>query len=477
MKPVLAWVKKNLMIVISVAVPLIVLPVALFFSMSWNSKIRTTQEKAASEQLSKITSTKVNYQLPEVVPNVKAVSLSTEPNDRITEHFRTLKEQLTQTAQELNRKALDFNRRTPLMEGVFPRAASREDLQNKSLEFTERIIGGAGRPGVYQTLFESAGAGGTVPAAQMRTLLVDAREREEERIRQGQGSSRQITPEETAEIRQKLIDIRKSEYVRRANEISFYAEPAAVLSGNAIPASMPTSPPGLEQLFRWQYDYWVIADLVEAIKRVNAQAPGVPGAVVKRIESIRVFDRVTAGAGASATRTENPEEAGGGGGGAEVFNQPAPVNFRASITGRFGSPSNQVYDTRYADLNLIVSSARLPQFFDALASVNFMTVIGCDLEAVDPWAELEQGFYYGDEPVVRAKIRVETIWLREWVAPLMPTGIRKLYAVAYSEPEAPANPADSASAEGDPGAGDAGGGGGGDGGGGRGGRGRGGGGG
>lgn len=461
MKPVLAWVKKNLMVVISVAVPLLVLPVALFFSMSWNAKIRSTQEKAASEQLSKITSTKVNYQLPEVIPNVKAVSLSTEPNDRITEHFRILKERLTQTAQELNNKAIDFNRRTPLMEGVFPRAASREDFQNKSLEFTERIIGGAGRPGVYQTLFETAGAGGPVPAAQMRTLLVDAREREEERIRQGQGASRQITAEEAAEIRNKLIDIRKGEYVRRASEISFYAEPAAALSGNAIPPSMPTSPPTLEQLFRWQYDYWVIADLVEAIKRVNAQAAGVPGAVVKRVESIRVFDRVTAGAGAGAPRSESPEEAGGGGGGAEVFNQPAPVNFKASITGRFGSPSNQVYDTRYADLNLIVSSSRLPQFFDALASVNFMTVIGCDLEAVDPWAELEQGFYYGDEPVVRAKIRVETIWLREWVAPVMPVGIRKLYAVAYSEPEpAPAEP-ESPAANGSEAGGDAGGDGGG----------------
>ena len=438
MKPVLAWIKKNVMVVVAVALPLIALPVALYFSMSWNSSIRTTQEKAAADQLGKVTGTKVNYQLPEVLPGVKAVSLSAEPNDKITEYFKGKKDLLLEKAAAINAKGLEFNRRGALMEGVFPKAASREEFQNKSLEFSELIIGGSGRTSVYQRLFESARAGEPMPASQMRTLLTDAKEREEERVRQGKGAARPLTAEEEKDIRTKLTELRKGEYIRKSNELSFYGSPSIALSANAIPAAMPTQPPALEQLFRWQYDYWVVADVVEAIKRVNGvqAGGGVANSVVKRVDLIRVFDRVSASAAGGGQKPESEGEAAAAGGGVEVFNQPAPVSFKASLSGRYGSPSNQVYDVRYADLNMIVSSSRLPEFFDALASVNFMTVLDCDLEAIDPWAELEQGYYFGDEPVVRAKVRVETIWLREWVAPLMPAKVRKLYGVTYTDPTA-----------------------------------------
>jgi hypothetical protein len=77
-------------------------------------------------------------------------------------------------AAAINAKGLEFNRRGALMEGVFPKAASREEFQNKSLEFSELIIGGSGRTSVYQRLFDSARAGEPMPASQMRTLLTDA---------------------------------------------------------------------------------------------------------------------------------------------------------------------------------------------------------------------------------------------------------------------------------------------------------------
>jgi hypothetical protein len=47
-----------------------------------------------------------------------------------------------------------------------------------------------------------------------------------------------------------------------------------------------------------------------------------------------------------------------------------------------------------------------------------------DLYRVDPIEELKNGYFYGSDPVVRATIEIETVWLREWRKDLMPTDVR-----------------------------------------------------
>ena len=64
-------------------------------------------------------------------------------------------------------------------------------------------------------------------------------------------------------------------------------------------------------------------------------------------------------------------------------------------TGPVGRACGVDYDVRKAKLLLIVSSAKLPEFFDAVARTNFMTVTGIAMEKVDSWGELANGYYYG----------------------------------------------------------------------------------
>jgi hypothetical protein len=101
----------------------------------------------------------------------------------------------------------------------------------------------------------------------------------------------------------------------------------------------------------------------------------------------------------------------------------------ASVTGRVSHDGNQLYDVRPVTLSLIVSSERLPEILDAISSTNFMSVIDLDVSRVDPWEDLKQGYYYGDEHVVRVDLTIETIWLRQWLKAYMPATVKTLMKV------------------------------------------------
>src|SRR5262249_15605382 len=100
----------------------------------------------------------------------------------------------------------------------------------------------------------------------------------------------------------------------------------------------------------------------------------------------------------------------------------APLNFGSSITGRMSGPGshNKWFDVRNATVEAIVSSQRLPQFLNALCATNFITIVDLDLVRVDPLTDLRDGSDYGDEHVVKATIKLEPVWRREWRKGAMP---------------------------------------------------------
>ncbi len=445
MKPVLAWVKKNLIAVICAVIAVIVLPTSIVLSSGWTSKVREEAKKRASDELTKVNSNKVSYALPAVLPGVSATALSAEPNAKVTEYLKGKREQLLKEAGAISSKAEAINKRSPLIEGFFPRSKSPEEQQSKGLEFADIIVGGKGRPSAYKKLFDAVKAGEPPEAARVAVQLRDAREREEDRIKAGQ-KDRVLTPSENEEILKRLVDQRLTEYRKRASEISFYGSPEQLLPAEEFLRQVPALPPTPFQAFKWQWDLWLIEDILAAISKANGVDQGrigVDGSVVKRVSYISVKDQV----GGKLTGTEAGGPASGGrddrGAPGGPPQAPAgdpkalvPPNFGASITGRYNLSSNQVYSVRSPRVELVVSAARLPELFNAFASVNFMTIDGdFSLSAVDPWKDLEEGYYYGEEPVVKISFRVESIYLRSWLAPIMPEQARRVLNVAYTEPK------------------------------------------
>jgi hypothetical protein len=111
-----------------------------------------------------------------------------------------------------------------------------------------------------------------------------------------------------------------------------------------------------------------------------------------------------------------------------------PLDPTISVTGRAAGQGNTVYDVRRVRMTVVVSSARLQEFLEAIARTNFMTVIDLDLADVDAWSDLKKGYFYGSEHVVKATIGIETVWLRSWMSHFMPSRMKQ----ALNVPEAPA---------------------------------------
>ena len=110
----------------------------------------------------------------------------------------------------------------------------------------------------------------------------------------------------------------------------------------------------------------------------------------------------------------------------EAGEDKPPLDFGASITGRVSGPGrrNRWYDVRTVAIEIVASSARMPQFINALSATNFVAVLDLDLAKVEPLADLREGFDYGDEYVVKASILIETVWLRDWRKQPMPAPVQ-----------------------------------------------------
>lgn len=107
-------------------------------------------------------------------------------------------------------------------------------------------------------------------------------------------------------------------------------------------------------------------------------------------------------------------------------NQPVPHNFYVSPTGRV---SNAVYDVRQVKVSLIVNYRQLPVLFNAIAHINFMTVLCCNIHDVNPYAALAEGYDYGQGNIVRVDMLIETLWIRAWTAKLMPKLTREYVGI------------------------------------------------
>src|SRR5690606_17877022 len=94
---------------------------------------------------------------------------------------------------------------------------------------------------------------------------------------------------------------------------------------------------------------------------------------------------------------------------------------------------NTLYDVRHVWLTVDVDYQRLPELFDSLARVNFMTVLKMKIEDVDEYEMWRGGFVYGTSDVQRVTMLIETLWLRDWTLELMPDRVKERLGIAKPE--------------------------------------------
>lgn len=409
MNKALVWLKGNWVIVLLSLISLAVIPTAWYFANGMRVKVREDLQKKVQTDMQEIGNPSVQYNLMNVVGD-KILEKRMEPNKVATELYRSAWEQIRSRTGTVSEAALAFNKAEHkiLVADLFP--DPKEFIAEAKLrEFAAAYIR------AHRDLLSLMNAGDPVEPATISAMLNDFQIAEVERVRNQTGKD--PTEEEKQRIAESLRDMRIREYQRRASEIGVFAG-AYVFEG--VPAVPPVTKPTAAQCWDWQERYWIHQDICRAIADANkaASGEGVPGSVVKRI--IRIAARPAPFLGA--------EGQSGAAAATEAGTDKAPIDLSRSITGRYSGPgsNNKWYDVRNVQVEIIASSRNLPEFFDALARTNFMTVLDLDIFRVDPIEELKNGYAYGPgDPVVRAVIEVETVWLREWRKDLMPMEVQK----------------------------------------------------
>lgn len=430
MNNVLSWVKTNWLIVVFCVVMVVSLIAGYVGSNMWAKGQRNEFQTRVAAQLSQVQGAKVNYAIPTLTPNEQAVSSSGPPNAAKTAWFAERIQRRVEQAQSLVGVAENFNRgrnqagsnrleHVPLVQGLFPAPADERVGNNLRLDFRDTVIGKQGAPSALARLLQRYGAGPVADLSRVASVLTDLQDREREAVFTQSGVD--PTPEQDARIKAMLTERRIQEFQRASRDFSMYAEESA-FAGSTIPTGRSnfTGAPPLDTCFAWQWDYWVVSDVLAALALANTDADGLrtqlESSVVKRINSL-VIEPIR------LTPPSMDEQNSGA----------PPLLPPPTITNR-PDPANQDYDIRYVTLRVVVSSERLPVLFDALARTNYMSVIDLDTRAIDSWADLRAGYYYGTEHVVEATIRIETVWLRSWTGPWMPMTVRTALNVVVPDP-------------------------------------------
>jgi len=422
-KKALAWTKGHLAIVITLVVALTAFPTLWVMSHGWSKKIHDQVEQEVSSDLRELNQINVSYNVPFLDPTTPALSISRVPNAATTAAIKSWLDSLKEEADRLDALALKANdpARTPLVEGLFPKP-KESDSQRLRLEMA-RVW-----PGANAALIDDVGAGSPPDADLVYDQLLSQFQAERQRILGvGAEESDELPETDLERISKALGDARLTIYKDRADSIQFYASPDA-LAGVGV-WDETQGAPSLELCWEWQFRYWVSQDALKAIALANTDEAGQQLSTlygpVKRVESISTapwgLERVAADATGKPPATAN-------------LTGEIRRDYEISPTGRVAWPAkpNPMYDIRYIDLSLIVDSSRLAQVIKAFGRAGLMSVVDLSVESYDATQDLREGFVYGSDPVVRVRMRVESLWMRQWMAPMTPDSIRAAMGIPDS---------------------------------------------
>lgn len=465
MKPVLDWVKSNVLVVVLGVVAIGSLVAGWLVSSSFNAAVRTKAETRARKlnDLNSIEKGSITLAIPGKEPTTKQLVI----NEQVIEEYKKLTGGFKEDADKVHELALKRNRQDhqPVMAGVFPMPPAEKKAVIAFGLHKELMA-------AYDGLLKSINAGEPLSNDVVGESLV-RRESQFVESTLKKASRDKLDPKELADLKEELTRSRLALYGEHAQKISVYASPSVL---DLPPSPENRKPPGMGQLFDWQWKFWITKDILRAIADASAGPSGsAPGSVlkspVKRVIAIRIPD--------GNFGTKEPAQGAGFGGGGMGFGgaggdapapppeaadpaaasgaatpgatlgppqidqtQEAPRDYKGTFTGR---TTNPVYDVRNAYVTLVVETSRLPELFDALAKRNFMTVLDVKVRPADAFAAARDGFIYGKAPVSEVDLVIESVWLREWTAPFMPAEVRTALKVNSTapgaEPAAPTPPA------------------------------------
>lgn len=422
-KTVLQWIKQNPIAVASVVLCL----ASLIFLMIVNAKGNSFMEEARtrSQEIKRIegfssTPMRLPPERVDAPPRVVNAAVNQAAIDYLQSVFGQMQgdyNKIWDLAVKHNRGDVTRGLHIPMLEGLFPDSSGRAYKLYDARDPYESAFEDMLLPASGNTAYPRLNAGR--PASQ--ELLDQATESIERnmRIRLNIPPNQQLSPAQQNQLmldkRQAMMDVLR----QQAQRIHIYA------NRNAFQIDQWEVPPQMTTLWESQMNLWIQQDIVQTIARTNRvsnPSQSVISAPIKRLNSIKVvpgYVGINTGGGI----------VGGGGRGQEQIasgETKLPDDFSYAPTGRM---SNTLYDVKHVWVDMDVDIQQLPVFMDELVQTNFMSVLKMEMSNVDEYAMLSQGYFYGTGDVVNVRILIETIWLRDWLVPMMPPAIKQMLGV------------------------------------------------
>jgi hypothetical protein len=405
MNQVVEWLKANVAIIVFAVVILASLIALPLIASGMNESVRSeiqTRGRALGE-LSRIEQTAIRR------PDTGQTQTG-HVNERLLEQLRRYVEMREDDSTTVLAAAIDHNRRDHrvLMPELFPRSPEHERAI-LSREFHAMLMA------EYDRLLSDLRVGTPPPPTQLAQEL----HRREVQFRTSI-LQRQVDEELSAEEQEQLVtelrSLRLLRYQEAAEGIRFYFDRALL----NLPEFDRRQNYSLNELFEWQWRFWIHSDILRALASANEQDGSVVHGPVKRVLRLSVSESPAMRRDASGAQPARIDPA-----------QAVPTDYSISLTGR---RSNHLYDVRYVDLDLIVDSRRMYEVLQAISAYNFMTVVNTEVREADPYEAARAGYFYGTNPVLRMSLRIETVWFREWTTERMPDETLRALGVQVDRP-------------------------------------------
>lgn len=241
----------------------------------------------------------------------------------------------------------------------------------------------------------------------------------------------ELPPAEAERLRDMLREVRVQATIEHAAGASFYLDAGAIRWLGRPKLEKVDGEPAVDAilvgLFRSQWDLWLVADLLKAIKATNGAAGGPHKSPVKRVIAVE-FDQIGYPKVSEGGSAPDAGEAG------EEIQPQKEVALDYKAGGLLGLVSNQLYDVRTTMVKVVIETAALPALVNELARCNLISVADVKLEPADTFDALRKGFAYGVEPCSEVTLSLKSVWFRGWTTERMPVPMLKAIKSAGIKP-------------------------------------------
>jgi hypothetical protein len=441
MRVVINFVKNTPITVASAVIALIAVGMLVFINVS--AKGFVTHMATRNDTIKKIDQLgKQRVTIPPENPDqpprvVTNVAINQKAIDDLDKTYKTMAREYNGISKYTEETNSAFKR--PMLDGLFPSTNDLGKLYEAKVEYRRALLNllGPYAPGVEEPRLD-AGLPVTPEEVDAELATVQTRYLTQEFFPPKKSVDELTNPQDKA----KLVMLKRERLVKvleeRANSIHIYAQTNINTEGFPFTVgewSKSGPVPTWQQLWEGQVGLWMQEDIAKAIawtNRTRERTANVINMPIKRLIKIDVQPsglNVASGTGQpvlTPTVPPIPPAAVVRPGAAAKptvikADEKLPDNYTQSVTGR---QTNVLYDVRRAKVSLIIETERMPEFFNNLSHVNFITVTSMQVTDVDEYAALREGYVYGPRDCVQLDVELETIWLRSWTTPIMPPAVR-----------------------------------------------------